>query len=43
MHKVTLGCEYIAERYTLENAAGSPYRNDSPTNPYAEGLEIYGD
>jgi hypothetical protein len=24
------------------NGAGSPYKRDSPTNPYGEGLEIYG-
>ena len=25
------------------NGAGSPYKSDSPNNPYGKGLEIYGE
>jgi hypothetical protein len=32
-----------AEPESVSNIYGSPYRTDSPTNPYGEGLSIYGD
>ena len=37
------GSEYSPDSINNEYGAGNPYRADSPTNPYGEGLSIYGD